>query len=823
MKKLVSLALVLSLVLGLATVAFATEAAGTSDDPIVVTDIADLQSINIPAGTVKWFLLPGDWSGMNLEFSAPMCMPAIYTLHPWYGMEQLVAQGFMSASYALEGWGDILIGLGSAFGYEIMGGSCVLTEPVEGSAQKPVVLEDISNPITVNCIETAEGPAYHMTWTNYGEGGNLIVSDVTGNFDVIEVNYNNLYSDMESISVGVSSYEEVSIVVRALDLEPVTFSLSFDPYGPGESEYTAFEIADQDKDYTFEAVLNEGGSEVFYQLTDVSGAILSINSPNAVISGYGNSWCEEIDDGDDNVMTVKVNVWGNEGIAIVGIAGAETDTSFIVNVSEPAGYDENPVVLNDLEYIGAEIAGGLEDHFYYVWTAAEAGTVTLDITGGEWFGDALINAATEYEYIWNEEYEYNESIPVAWADIPAQVTVFVNGEEVAAGDGISFNVKPNDLVILKVQVLPLHDYDDYGYSAYVDVEGSFDSANYTAGNINPRSVTLSLDDLIFMNVYSEYTGGNLSQKYIEVNGGLIYWNIDEFPGDANVSINDANAVVVPGLTYNTTNGRYQGKTEGIALKNLGDNLKLCSYIELPDGTIMYSRVIEYSGVRYAMSRINNIDEMAAPSDANVAERDVCIAMLNAVTEAQKFFKHNVENPANAQLSAERQVVNYSSDLLTAAQPADMLTLDRDNTVFTGRGATLALEGKIEMTFTFTIPAEYMENAMESGVMFWTRSGYEAAYDLSSYTANYTGTLEETATANKYSATYPVAFATKEYEDTVYACAYVVDADWNYHYSGIIAYNVEAYAKSKINNNAAEADLCKALVVYGEAAKACFAK
>ena len=344
---------------------------------------------------------------------------------------------------------------------------------------------------------------------------------------------------------------------------------------------------------------------------------------------------------------------------------------------------------------------------------------------------------------------------------------------------------------------------------------------WTAGVINPKSVTLSLDDLIFLNVYSDYTGGTLSQEYIETHGGLIYWNFANYPGDDKVSIDEANAIVVPGLAYNTGNKRYLGTTEGIALKNLGDNLKICSYVELPDGTIMYSRVIEYSGKKYAMSRINNIDKEANPSAKLAAEREVCISMLNAVYEAQKFFKHNLDTPANAELSADRQVVNYNADMITPAIAVDR-DLTRDRTVFTSRGASLALEGKIEMTFTFTIPASYMSTAKDTGMLYWSREDYEKATVLDASSATYTGELEATTTADKYSAKYPKAFATKEYEDTVYACAYLIDADGNYHYSGIIAYNVEAYAKSKINGNSAEADLCKALVVYGEAAKAYFA-
>ena len=345
--------------------------------------------------------------------------------------------------------------------------------------------------------------------------------------------------------------------------------------------------------------------------------------------------------------------------------------------------------------------------------------------------------------------------------------------------------------------------------------------SFTAGVINPKSVTLSLDDLIFLNIYSEYTGGTLSQAYIETHGGLIYWNAANFPADGVVSIDDANAIVVPGLAYNTGNSRYLGTTEDIALKNLGDDLKICSYVELPDGTIMYSRVITYSGKRYAMSRINAVDSLTNPTAKDLAEQEVCISMLNAVYEAQKFFTHNLDAPANAELSAARQVVNYSADMITPAIAIDR-DLERDKTVFSSRGASLALEVKIEMTFTFTIPAQYMSTAKDTGMLYWSREDYATATVLDASSATYTGELEATATADKYSAIYPRAFATKEYEDTVYACAYLIDADSNCHYSGIIAYNVEAYAKSKINGNSAEADLCKALVVYGEAAKAYFA-
>ncbi|MBE6959113.1 MAG: hypothetical protein E7448_00095 [Ruminococcaceae bacterium] len=529
MKKLVSLVLVLCMVLSLAAVAFAEEAElGTVANPIPVTDISELASIDVPSGTTKWYSVPGDWSGMVLTFSAPMCVPAIYAMHPMFGYEMMAAQGFMSAEYTLTGWGDILVGFGSAYGYEIVGGSCTIAEPPVGSESKPAELESVDGPVTVNCIETAEGPAYFMTWTNYGEGGNLILNGVTGNFDVVELNYTGYWSDStEPISVGVPAYETVNITVRGLDLEDIVLDLSFEPFKEGASQYSPFEIEDQDKAYSFEAVLNENGSEVFYKLYDVQGAILTINSPNAFFNGYGDGWITEVDDFDPDVMTVKVNTYGEDNSIIIGVFSSdESATSFTVNVSEPAGYDENPIELDSLDYIESEIAGGLEDHLFYIWSAAISGKVTLSVDYAEWFGDALYQAATEFEDIYDENGEWFGSEPIAWADVEVLLTVFINGNEVVAGqDAVVFDVEKNDTVIIKVQTLPTTEWDAYGYSAYVDVVGVVDPL----GSMNNPIVVNSASELNSIDVPAG------EQVYIAISS-MLNGQVLTIVGDENTSV-----------------------------------------------------------------------------------------------------------------------------------------------------------------------------------------------------------------------------------------------------------------------------------------------
>ncbi|MBO5322697.1 MAG: hypothetical protein J6A88_01160 [Oscillospiraceae bacterium] len=562
MKKLISLVMVLSLVLCLATAALASEpAAGTKEDPIVVTDISELASVNVPSGEIKWFLLPAAWSGKVLNFSAPMSGPAIYIIHPMMGFEFPAAENFMAASYGLEGYGsDILIGLGSSWGYEIVGGTCELVEPVEGSEMKPAVLTDISNPITVTGIQGQYGFEYFMTWTNSGAGGNLTINGVTGSYDVIEMNTDSSWAsqypdNIEPAKIGVASGETVKIVVRGETFDTVTLDLSFEPFKEGESQYTPFDVPDQDKAYTFEAVLNPN-SEVFYKLTDVSGAILTIYDAHAYVNGYGDCYVEWIDDGDDDVLTAKVYVYGGAESVVVGIgSNSSTDVKYTVTVSEPLGYDENPIKIEKLDKIEAEIAGGTDDSMHYSWVATETGKVTMTVTGAEWTEEALYQAA-----IYDEEtFEV-----IGYEDVKPQVTVFVNGVEVISGTEVVFDVKAGDKVIIKVQSLPIYEYEDYGYGAYIDVEAVIDPLG-------------SMNNPIIVNDPSELGGIDVpagEKVYIAISS-MLNGQVLTIAGDANTVVYNRTTPVA------ANNGMFVVELTGvpsnmIVVENKGD--KDASYI-----------------------------------------------------------------------------------------------------------------------------------------------------------------------------------------------------------------------------------------------------
>ena len=62
---------------------------------------------------------------------------------------------------------------------------------------------------------------------------------------------------------------------------------------------------------------------------------------------------------------------------------------------------------------------------------------------------------------------------------------------------------------------------------------------------------------------------------------------------------------------------------------------------------------------------------------------------------------------------------------------------------------------------------------------------------------------------------------RAYGETIYACAYIVDAAGNEYYSEVFNMSPENYAQGRVENssNANMVAVAKALVVYGEAAKA----
>ena len=383
-----------------------------------------------------------------------------------------------------------------------------------------------------------------------------------------------------------------------------------------------------------------------------------------------------------------------------------------------------------------------------------------------------------------------------------------------------------------------------GFTAYITAGEGYEAVDsdesviitkkaVATDKLTPKSATLSLEDVVYINFYYTYTDGMLSREYIENNGGMLIWNAEDYPGDEEASIYDANVEISEGMIYVESNGRYMARTNGIPLRYLNNKLVIVGYVKREDGTYLYSPSKEYSGRIWAENRYATLDKTEANGTLTTKlrnERELCFALLNAIAEAQVYFANLQGDPiptgeelANYSLSEERKNINWTGDLLTPADSVDETkTLARNAAVFTGRSATLNLVGKTEINFYFAIPDATKTSAIDSGVLFWSKEDYDKATTLDSASATYDVEMTYNATNQRWCGTYPEGFASSDYEKTIYACAYLIDSEGNIHYSGLVSYSVEQFCANQIKNNKPEAELSKDLVNYGEKAKVFFA-
>ena len=193
--------------------------------------------------------------------------------------------------------------------------------------------------------------------------------------------------------------------------------------------------------------------------------------------------------------------------------------------------------------------------------------------------------------------------------------------------------------------------------------------------------------------------------------------------------------------------------------------------------------------------------------------------MNYGAAVQKYFGHNTDMLANDMLSETQKALEWDENLVSEVTQSEVDGLERDRTIFTKRTVNMSLEGTLDFNFLFTIDAAAMATAQESGIMRWSQATYDAVGGvLTMKNADSIGSLD-LREDGRYVGVYP-GVAAKEYKDLVYVCAYVKDAKGDYHYSGVIRYNVATYASSTVADSPNELlkTEIKHMIVYCDAAR-----
>jgi hypothetical protein len=360
--------------------------------------------------------------------------------------------------------------------------------------------------------------------------------------------------------------------------------------------------------------------------------------------------------------------------------------------------------------------------------------------------------------------------------------------------------------------------------------------------------SLILDGEIIIKLYVYFEGDLFPEKIayntVLQNGGVLVWEGSDYPGSVEQAVKGTETYSVGVNAGSIYAGHYEytTKSEGIAAKEYADTIYLIPYMEI-DGKYLYGELMEYSVQTYCESKIEN------PGKEGQALVETCVALLNYGAAAQLERKYETNKLANRNLpeflargKITEAMMNPTWDdsyLIALKEPsAEMLSVftEKKTDSWNAPSKSLVLDGAINAKFYFGVKNEYVtafQNAESRKMYFWTEDTYNelvaAGQPLTTENATYSKETTFTKVSEKYG--YEVSASSdpivaKKWGQTLYVAVVCIDSEGNEHYSDIVVYSPLEYAKSKISGtSSAEAlkDLCKALAIYCNRAKAYFGK
>ena len=310
--------------------------------------------------------------------------------------------------------------------------------------------------------------------------------------------------------------------------------------------------------------------------------------------------------------------------------------------------------------------------------------------------------------------------------------------------------------------------------------------------------TLSFEDEVFYNIYASLA--NLDEEPVEM-GLLVFDSLME-----DGTVQDALSILPGGKAVN---GLYVFRSEGVAAKDLADNLYFKVYAQMADGRYVYSKAADYSAFDYAQTVLKG--------DYSTEMKNLVVAMMNYAAAAQGFFgKLSFLGDVFGDLLSS--ITDYSADLLDDVVKVDTAkegSFAATSTGFTRKYPTVSFEGAFSINYYFT-PSTTVQGNMT--LYYWNAEDYAAAETLTSQNA--TGSVVMTP-GTSYSAAVE-DIAAKDLDSTVYVAA-VYNSNGITYSSGVLAYSLASYCESQAAAGSDASAFAKATAVYGYYAKQLFAK
>ncbi|MBQ5749364.1 MAG: hypothetical protein IIV87_04320, partial [Oscillospiraceae bacterium] len=301
----------------------------------------------------------------------------------------------------------------------------------------------------------------------------------------------------------------------------------------------------------------------------------------------------------------------------------------------------------------------------------------------------------------------------------------------------------------------------------------------------------------------------VTADYLKKNAGLLSWTNAADATACNLEAAEK-SVGLTKVPAQLNAGQYAGETVGFTAKEASVYRYIRAYVDMPDGSRIYSAVKGYSPKLYANARLDS-------ATASAEMKALAKALLNYAAAAQKYA--GVTADANRDLSAEDRKLVFDENVLVEAAGVDPnKTTTPDYTKFRAAKKNIRMKDNFNLLFFWQIDPNLVASASDCGVLVWTQDQYLAANKISlgSAPAKYPF-VQTTINGAAHFGAEVVGIPARSIDQTVYACAYMT-IDGVTYYSDLVNYSVHQYARNKLTD-ANMGELVKRVVNYGLAAKA----
>ena len=327
------------------------------------------------------------------------------------------------------------------------------------------------------------------------------------------------------------------------------------------------------------------------------------------------------------------------------------------------------------------------------------------------------------------------------------------------------------------------------------------------------TAALELESEVFLNVAPQLTKDGTAltaaeAQAIEGGVGIMIWDAATAPAEADATIDVCDNIIL-GSSYNTSTKRFDVKSEGIAAKNLGDNLTIRAFYKDGDQVIYGKYVASYSPKTYCYNQIKKA----------AATKDVCIALLNYGAAAQVYFGYNTDSLMNTDLTDTQKAWVWDGSLVRDDWSVDSAKegdLTRNKTIVNSRAGSLELEGAINVVFS---GGAKNITVAKAELLLWDETAYNAADVLSE--ENAAEVVDMTLRDDgKYEYIYK-GVAAKEMFKIIYGCQKYTDTNGNVYYGGVMPFCAERYGYMHTEDGSKLGVLAQCMVIYGDAARTYF--